>query len=160
MEPHLQKAHLEEINIRQQFIYKLLKVSSLIKRERENIVGKFGISFSKFNILEVLLNVTPNGLSQTELREYLIDKTLDVPRLIQQLDKDCLVENKRKKTNKKQAHITITPKGIEVLKQIALHSSVMNKGTLDLTDAEVQQMLPKLEKMIAAFIEDSDEPED
>ena len=142
-----------EVSNRQKLVRSIVNTSYLIKRQQENILSRFHLNLSKFNILEILLNEYPTALSQNQIREKLTDKTVDLPRIAKNLDENCFITRSRNKKNKTIAEITITPKGIQTLNEIYNCSEEMSRSTIELTDTEVQQALDALERMVDAASE-------
>lgn len=142
-----------EVSNRQKLVRSIVNTSYLIKRQQENILSRFHLNLSKFNILEILLNEYPVALSQNQIRAKLTDKTIDLPRIAKNLDENCFVSRSRNKENKTIAEITITPKGIQTMNEIYNCSEEMSRSTIELTDTEVEQALDALKKIADATTE-------
>jgi len=138
---------------RQVLVKGILSAAYLIKRHQENILDKYGITLVKYHILQVLASAAPAMLSQNEIRERIIDKTIDLPRIAKQMDSMCLITRGRLKGNKRVSETTITPKGLEMLKEIAQSMDDMNLATIHLSDEEVLQMTALVQKMTDVLTE-------
>lgn len=138
---------------RQVLVKGILSAAYLIKRHQENILDKYGITLVKYNILQVLASAAPGLLSQNEIRERITDKTIDLPRIVKQMDSMCLITRGRLKGNKRISETTITPKGLELLKEISQSMDDMNLATIHLSDDEVLQMTALIQKMTDVMTE-------
>ena len=141
-----------DMRINSQMIKHLLSTAYHLKKHQESILAKYNINLQKLYILEILRAELPLSLSQNQIRERLTDKTLDLPRIMIQLDRLCLITRTKNRKNKTISEITITSKGIQVLHELDNYGNEMNSPAGCLTDKEKDKMLDALQKMIEPFV--------
>jgi DNA-binding MarR family transcriptional regulator len=87
-------------------------------------------------------------MASARIRERLLDKTSDVSRLIDRLEKSKLIERQTSKEDKRITEIYLTLRGLELLGQIRsvdkLHKVQLPKS---LNDEEAQLLSALLDKM-------------
>lgn len=136
-----------EIKERQELVSRMVNVSYLIKKQQESILMTYGITLQNYHVLLILSSRYPEGLSQTDIRQQLNDKTVDLPRIITRLDQNALISYVRRQDSKGRWLIIISPKGIDLLKQIEQQADAMSMATLQLTDEEILTMKALLVNM-------------
>jgi DNA-binding MarR family transcriptional regulator len=83
-----------------------------------NDLKPFGISAEQYNVLRILRGVHPVSLSVGAITERMINKMSNASRLAEKLRKKGFVERKISEEDKRLVDITITKKGLRLLKQI------------------------------------------
>lgn len=136
-----------DMRINSQMIKHLLSTAYHLKKHQESILAKYNINLQKLYILEILRDEFPLSLSQNQIRERLTDKTLDLPRIMIQLDRLCLITRTKNRKNKTISETTITPKGMQVLHELDNYGNEMNSAAGCLTEKEKDKMLNALQKM-------------
>jgi DNA-binding MarR family transcriptional regulator len=139
----------------QESVKSLLRISNQIRKQQETILARYDINLTKLNILQILLGEFPDPLSQDQIRERITDKSIDLSRVIRQMDENTIIKCYRKKNNKRVSEILITPKGTEVLNEIDKCGNEMNKAVIRLTEEELKQMTSILKKMEGVLAETS-----
>ncbi|MES2621505.1 MAG: hypothetical protein V4615_11700 [Bacteroidota bacterium] len=137
-----------------QMIKHLLSIAYHVKKHQESILTKYDINLQKLYILEILRDEFPSALSQHQIRERLTDKTLDLPRIMIQLDRLCLISRNRNKKNKTISEITITPKGLQILHELDNYGNEMNSAAVCLAETEKETMMDAMQKMARCFTHD------
>src|SRR5688572_26980196 len=98
----------------QESIKNLLRITNQIRKQQEAILARYDVNLTKFNILQILQGEFPSPMSQDEIRERITDKSIDLSRVIRQMDESAIIKYYRKRNNKRVSEILITPKGTEV----------------------------------------------
>ena len=132
----------------------VLHTSNLVKKHREAIFERFDVNQTKVNILQILFDRFPLATSQSELRDSIADKTIDLSRIIHQLDSMCLVSHTKRRNNRRVSDIMITRKGVQKLDEINKHSSELTKASDCLSLEEAAQLAGIMQK-IASAVNDS-----
>ncbi len=110
----------------------------LINQENE-FFKPLGITLQQFNILKIVFNVHPQKISGTDIKERLHDKNSDVSRLLDRLVLKKLVKKNKHASDKRAINVSITNKGLVLLKKIGVKYS-KNKFLNTLTLKEVAQL--------------------
>lgn len=148
--------HKQEISTEgndQQAVKDILHASNLIKKHQENILARFDINLQKFYILQILSKEFPNHLSQSRIKNKLTDKTIDLSRIMKQMDGIGLVNHIRQIGNKRVSEITITTRGMEVLNEIEECSDEMHAGMAFVTAHEATQIVEIMRRIVARLRE-------
>ncbi len=131
-----------------------LKVaSSLFTDVFEKSISSFGITGSQYNVLRILRGVYPEGHARCEIFKRMIDKSPDITRLIDRLEKQGLVERIRTTEDRRMSISKITEKGLELVNKLQPVINEANKLiTENLTDNECKQLSEKIEKTYEKLI--------
>ena len=140
-------------NEKQNALMSLLHTTNLIRKQRERIFEKQEINQTKFNVLQILEREFPVTLSQNEIREKVGDKTIDLSRIIDQMDRMCLVTQSKYKQDRRISEITITRKGIETLNEMAKYEDEMSLATASLSNEDTRQLIAAMQKITDALAE-------
>ncbi len=81
-------------------------------------IEPFGITLQQFNVLRILRGQYPGFVSNTQIKERMIDKMPDTSRLIDRLEIKALVEKHKCNHDKRLVDIRITEKGLDLLKDL------------------------------------------
>ena len=90
--------------------------------------AEFGLSTSLFNVLRILRGSHPTALTCGEIGERTIARDPDVTRLVDRLSARGLVTRERSRTDRRVVEVSITARGLELLKEIEPHSLRMPKA--------------------------------
>jgi DNA-binding MarR family transcriptional regulator len=92
----------------------LLVTGSTLLRQRETLVGQFGLTSSGYNVLRILRG-SPDGLPRGEIAQRMVNPSPDVTRLIDRLARRGLVRRLRPRTDRRLSLTRITTKGLVLL---------------------------------------------
>ena len=119
-----------------------------LKDQMTEALKPYKITMQQYNVLRILRGAHPDGMAAARIRERLLDKTSDVSRLLDRLEKNNLVERQASKDDKRMSEIFLTLRGVEILGQIRsvdkLHKEQLPKS---LNDEEAQLLSALLDKM-------------
>ena len=82
------------------------------------VCGRFGITNAQYNVLRILRGAHPDGHPRCEIAKRMIEKAPDVTRLVDRLEAMDLVERARSKDDRRLSIARITPKGLQLLKDM------------------------------------------
>lgn len=108
---------LEQPGPRYRALLEWLRASEAVWHASQTFFGRWELSPSQFNILN-LLGDQPAGLSQTELSRELITHRSNVTGLVDRLEKRALVSRRESATDRRAWRVTLTAKGKALLKEI------------------------------------------
>jgi DNA-binding MarR family transcriptional regulator len=123
------------------FTYNWLDASS------KAFFSDFEITSQQYNILRILKGQSPNPSTINLLRERMLDKMCDASRLVERLRLKGLVDRTPAASDKRAVDITITDKGLELLKLIELKLPSFEKRFETLSEAEIENLNNLLDKL-------------
>jgi DNA-binding MarR family transcriptional regulator len=84
----------------------------------ESFFKKFGITQQQYNILRILRGQRGNAITIGEIKSRMLDKNSDVSRIVERLRMKKLIERKICLNDRRQMHVKITEKGLDLLAQM------------------------------------------
>ncbi len=103
-----------------------------------------GLSSSQFNVLRILRGSHPKALTCGDIGERTIARDPDVTRLVDQLCARGLVTRARSRSDRRVVEVSITGKGLDLLKDLDPHSQRMPPALLGHVSAAKLRQLSKL----------------
>lgn len=100
---------------------RIMKVGHIIENHVTDILKEFDITHIQFNVLRSLEAVHPGILSVGEIKKHLLFPASDVTRLLDRLLKHGLIERCVCPKNRRKVDVSITNKGLELIKKIYLN---------------------------------------
>ena len=119
----------------------LFVAASDLRARVDRKCDEFGISGQQYNILRILRGAYPEGHACGEIGRRMIERSPDVTRRIDGLEKLGLVERSRSTEDRRVVISRITRKGLDVLEQIdpyirevddAIHSKLKDEDWVEL----------------------------
>jgi DNA-binding MarR family transcriptional regulator len=137
----------KEIPLREEVDLNIRVASALLESKFNVISEEFNITMSQYNVLRILKGVYPEGHARCEIASRMIEKSPDITRIIDRLEKQGLVERDRTDVDRRISITKITKKGIEIAEKI---QPIVQKAHLstteNLTDDECRKLSVLLEK--------------
>ena len=96
----------------------LIYVSSLINNEAFHYYKRYQLSLQQYNILRILRGQFPRAINISSIKERMLDRMSDVSRIAERLSKMGLIIKQPNMIDKRNADITISEKGLELLRLI------------------------------------------
>ena len=121
-------------NEHQKSVINMIYTYNWMMEHVKNMLEKFDVTPQQFNILRILRGAG-EPLSTLQIRQRMLDKMSDTSRIVDRLVKKSLVKKVVCETDRRLVDVTISPKGLELLKQSDAH--------VDETDAIFQQLSEK-----------------
>lgn len=84
----------------------------------ESACGEFGISHPQYNILRILRGAQPDGYPCGEIAFRMLNRAPDITRRLDGLEKEGYVVRDRLSRDRRVVITRITPKGLDLLKQM------------------------------------------
>ena len=106
-----------------------------------------GITMEQFNVLRILKGKHPEQMCVKDIGSRMIEKSSNVPRIIDKLILKELVERGQSAEDKRETLVRLTDKGIALLQEANAALEVSTKGILGLTEDDAAQLNMLLEKM-------------
>jgi DNA-binding MarR family transcriptional regulator len=110
------KEDLARNNPYMKMVVNILRAGKIIDHKVSEVLKEFDITHSQFNILRILEAKMPEKLSLAEVTSGLLFQTSDVSRLIDRLVTRELVDRTICPQNRRKIEVTITDKGLDVIR--------------------------------------------
>lgn len=118
----------------------------LLSHQKE-IFDKYDITSTQFNILRILRGQHPNPGSINLLKERMLDKMSDVSRLVERLRVKGLVIRKTCNVDRRKSDVTISDKGLKLLKTLDSLDDDFEKLISNISTEEAKTINKLLDKM-------------
>ncbi len=128
-------------------IVNLMFTGSWLNIKLIHFYRNYNISPQQYNILRILRGQHPNPATINLLIERMLDKTSNASRLVDKLLIKGYVARKTSKTDKRQAAILITRKGLTLLEQIDAGLPDLFLQFNSLSEEEAQSLNHLLDKL-------------
>lgn len=119
---------------------------------RDNVsstMKEIGITSEQFNILRILKGKHPEAMCVKDIASRMIEKSSNVPRILDRLVAKELVMRTTSKEDKRETIISLTDAGIQTLQRANDELAAINKQTIGINNEEaavLNQLLEKLRK--------------
>jgi DNA-binding MarR family transcriptional regulator len=125
----------------------VMYTQNVIADQFNELLKPFDLSAEQFNVLRILRGQKGNAVNMCTIQERMIAKTSNTTRLVDKLLLKGLVLREICPENRRKMEITITPKGMELLKQLdPLVEAHEKKFGNNLSEKELAQLNTLLEK--------------
>jgi DNA-binding MarR family transcriptional regulator len=96
----------------------MLKTADRIRAFADDLFGPYGITGQQYNVLRILRGAGPDGLPTLTVADRMIERAPGMTRMIDRLEAKGLAKRERDAKDRRCVHCFITPKGLELLKQL------------------------------------------
>jgi DNA-binding MarR family transcriptional regulator len=108
----------------------------------------YGVSLQQYNVLRILRGQGSNPANLSTLNERMVTKMSNTTRLVDKLRIKGLVDRSICEENRRKIEITITKKGLDILKDMDL---VMHKSESSLVEQLTEKDLQELNSLLNKF---------
>jgi len=130
----------------QEVYLNLWRTYDLLKATEDALFARYDLTAQQYNALRLLKAAYPDSLRTLELASRLISRAPDITRLVDKLESRGLVRRDYPSDNRRVVHLTITPAGLELLRELAEPVRQCNAAQLGhLSDEQKQQLIALLE---------------
>ncbi len=109
----IQQEHFE--SAAQEAFLNVMVAAGHLREQFERICAQYGVSGTQYNVLRILRGIHPEGHSRCEIVRRMLERSPDVTRLIDRLEKRGLVERDRSERDRRLSISRITSAGLELL---------------------------------------------
>jgi DNA-binding MarR family transcriptional regulator len=134
-------------NARQKAMINVIYTYGWLIERIKNSLAKDDITHQQFNILRILRGSAPKPLSTLQIRERMLDKMSDTSRIVDRLIVKELVKKTVCNKDKRLVDVTITDKGLKLLKKLDAEHDLMDDILSNLTESESEQLSHLLDKL-------------
>ncbi|MDP4827448.1 MAG: MarR family transcriptional regulator [Flavobacteriales bacterium] len=149
IEEAIKQSHFK--NEYQKLVINLLHTVSILNVNQQRFFRPYDLTGQQYNILRILRGQKGNPIGVYDLVDRMLDKTSNTSRLVEKLRQKGLCDRKICENNRRQAEVTITEKGLELLKQLDPAINSFEQEMLGVSEAEARQMNALLEKVRIGF---------
>ena len=133
----------------QKAMVSLLVTAGHLARALEEVCAAHGITHDQYNVLRILRGVHPEGHPRYAIAERLIDRSPDVTRLLDRLEREGFVGRSRSDEDRRLSISHITDRGITLLKEIDPRIlEVHERFTVRFSRDEMHQLATLCEKAL------------
>jgi DNA-binding MarR family transcriptional regulator len=118
--------------------------ASLLAPWEKFLKAQFNLSTSLFNVLRILRGSHPTALTCGEIGARAIARDPDITRLVDQLSARGLVTRRRCQTDRRVVEVSITAKGLDLLRALDPHSQHMPRALMGHVSAAKLRQLTRL----------------
>lgn len=106
----------------------------------------FGLTSEQYNVLRILRGSRPKELCVREIAGRLIERSSNVPRILDRLQAKNFVTRARSENDGRETLIGLTEAGLEVLEKVAANVRDIDGASVKLTDNEARLLNELLDK--------------
>ncbi len=128
----------------------ILYTSYWMRDNMSGVMKDIGITSEQFNILRILKGKHPEAMCVKDIGSRMIEKSSNVPRILDRLVAKELVMRSTSKEDKRETIISLTDTGIKTLQAANEALATINKQTIGINNDEaviLNQLLEKLRKI-------------
>jgi len=125
----------------------ILYTGGWIHNGNANRLKKYGITPEQYNVLRILRGSHPNKLMLAEITNRMIDKNSNATRLVEKLRQKSLVKRELCEANRRQVDISITEKGLSLMKLIDAEESQWIDSLKNISKSEAVELSRLLDKL-------------
>jgi DNA-binding MarR family transcriptional regulator len=107
----------------------------------------YDITPEQYNVMRILRGSHPTPMMLTDITSRMLNKSSNATRLVEKLRQKSLVRREICKDNRRQVDISITDKGLVMLKKIDGESAAWMTGLKRITKAEATELNRILDKL-------------
>lgn len=96
----------------------ILLTSGWLKNQLSDILAQFQLTVTQYNVLRILNEQEGKPISTLHIREKMLEKMSDTPKIVNRLVAKGLAFKKVNKTDRRLVDVTITKSGLDLLNQI------------------------------------------
>ncbi len=125
----------------------ILFTGSWLYNLNASYLKKFGITPEQFNVLRILRGSAPKPMMLADITARMIDKNSNCTRLVEKLRQKGFVNREICENNRRQVDISITEKGLQVLKRIDADVPEWTRAMEKISKAEAKELNRLLDKL-------------
>lgn len=118
-----------------------------LKTKLANSIKPFGITIEQFNVLRILRGAYPNQICVKDIGSRMIEKSSNVPRIIDRLVAKDLVARNTSEKDKRETLIGINQNGIDLLDQANACMDAVSLKNVQLTEESASLLNQIMENM-------------
>ena len=133
------EVHKAGLNI----LYTAWWLKTIISKE----LKAFGITHEQYNVLRILKGKYPSQMCVRDIAQRMIEKSSNVPRIIDRLEIKKLVKRANSVLDKRETVISLTQSGIAILTACTQKVNEIVDETIEINDCDATELNRLLEKV-------------
>lgn len=105
-------------NNKHRFMANLIYTSNWFRNLTADFLKPYGLSSQQFNILRILRGAKQEWVAMNDIKSLMVEKSPNATRLADKLLQANLIDRKRSSTDRRVVYLSISVKGLDVLKSI------------------------------------------
>ena len=142
---------LEDINrfdtSRQRALVNLIYTNGYLMVKMNELFRKYKVSRSQFNILRLLRLNHPKALTQSYIRNNMVEKMPDISRIVERMRINGYLFKEKRVDDMRNVYISITEKGLNVIESVYASQNDFDDLINCLNDKEVEALNEILHKI-------------
>lgn len=131
----------------QKAVLNLLFTGNWLSSIHKKFFDNYDLSMEQYNVLRILRGQHPRPCSIQTINERMLDKMSNVSRLVEKLRIKALIKRTTAKSDRRQVDVSISEKGLALLKNIDADIKNLQERFKTLTEAEAKSLNLLLDKM-------------
>ena len=125
----------------------ILFTGSWLYSTNANRLKKYDVTPEQYNVLRILRGSHPNAIMLADITSRMIDKSSNATRLVEKLRLKNLVKRELCENNRRQVDISITDKGLNLLKKVDASSAEWTATLKNISKTEAIELNRVLDKL-------------
>ena len=132
----------------QDAVLNVLATASWVSNVVAHALAPYGVTPAQYNVLRILRGVYPGRHTCSEVGARLVERTPDVTRLLDRLERERLVERRRSTEDRRVVEVGITEQGLALLSDLdGPAEAAVAEVARHLAEDELRNVSALLEKM-------------
>jgi DNA-binding MarR family transcriptional regulator len=124
----------------------IIYTASCMNLHTSHVLRQFDLTPPQFNVLRILRGQFPKAISVNEIISRMLDKSSNASRIVEKLKAKDFIERKECEQDRRQVDVSITQKGLNLLKEIDQMEDKFVFGIGSLTEEEAETLSTLLDK--------------
>ena len=134
-------------SIYQKLMLNLIYTTNWLSAQQDSLFKDSDITVQQYNVLRILRGQYPNPCSIKLIKERMLDRMSDASRIVDKLLLKNLLVRKECPNDRRSVNVTITDKGLELLKSLDYVDELAKQSLKSLSDAEINTLNTLLDKL-------------
>ncbi|MFM1931118.1 MAG: hypothetical protein RL226_421 [Bacteroidota bacterium] len=130
----------------------VMHVAGMLDINQQRFFRKYDLTGQQYNILRILRGQKGSPIGVYDLVDRMIDRSSNTSRLVEKLKTKGLCDRKVCPTNRRQAEVTITQAGLDLLKEIDGSIEGFDQQLFGMTEEEAKKLNELLDKLRSGLI--------
>lgn len=134
-------------SIHQKLMLNLIYTTNWLTAQQDSLFKDSDITVQQYNVLRILRGQYPNPCSIKLIKERMLDRMSDASRIVDKLLLKKLLVRRECPNDRRSVNVTITDKGLELLKSLDYVDDLAKKTLKSLSDEEINTLNTLLDKL-------------
>jgi DNA-binding MarR family transcriptional regulator len=118
-------------SLQQEAFLNVLRTSSALTDDLEDLLRPYGISATQYNVLRILRGSESDGMCRNEVRDRMLTRMPDMTRLLDRMEEAGWVTRAREREDRRMVLTRISPAGKALLKELDAPVNDLHRSQLD-----------------------------